>query len=162
MVTERLSTLKQYKQESKERSAALGEVFTPEWVVNDMLNGLEKEGNPNAFKDITTTFFDICCGTGNFTVQILKRKFDNCKTKKQFIAALESTYASDIMEDNIEECRRRVIDLYHSYGQNENIDFIVRTNIFQSDVLAVLKLLATDNEEREIYLKTLVEAKDEF
>ena len=128
--------MKQIK--SKDRVKERGEVFTNAKEVNAMLDLI-----PNITIDMT--FLEPTCGNGNFVVEILKRKFNLCKKKADFITALESVYAIDIMADNIAECKARVKELYYSYGQKENIDFILDTQIFQGNSLAIMKLLEKYN-----------------
>lgn len=45
------------------------EVFTPDYLVNEMLDKLD----PSVWKDPKKTWFDPCVGIGQFPVQILKR-----------------------------------------------------------------------------------------
>lgn len=125
---------------SKERVKERGEVFTNTREVSAMLDLL-----PDITVDMT--FLEPTCGNGAFVVEILRRKFDLCKKKVDYIIALKSVYAIDIMADNIQECKQRVKELYNSYGQKENIDFILDTNIFQGNSLAVMKLL----EDKVVY-----------
>ena len=61
---------------SKERVAKYGEVFTPQHIVKDMCDMLEKE-NPGAF-DPERTFLEPSCGDGAFILEILRRKFSLC------------------------------------------------------------------------------------
>ena len=93
---------------------------------------------------IEMTFLEPTCGNGNFVVEILKRKFDKCKKKADFITALKSVVAIDIMADNVAECKQRVLELYKSYGQKENISFTLDTQIFQGNSLAIMNLLEKD------------------
>jgi len=89
---------------SKERVKALGEVFTPSALVNEMLDKLPQE----LFTDPTKTFIDPAAGNGNFLVEVIKRKIDGGSTP---IQALSTTYGVDIMEDNVAECRARLLDV---------------------------------------------------
>lgn len=127
---------------TKDRVRELGEVFTNEREVKAMCDLV-----PNI--TIEMTFLEPTCGNGNFVVEILKRKFDLCKKKQDYITALKSVYAIDIMQDNIQECKQRVLDLYHSYNQKENIQFILDTQIFQGNSLAIMKML----EDNIVYVK---------
>jgi hypothetical protein len=86
---------------SKNRSDALGEVFTPQWLVDEMLDELPQE----VFTNPEKTFIDPACGDGNFLVRVLERKIQNGSTPLQ---ALQTTYGIDIMPDNIEQCRQRL------------------------------------------------------
>lgn len=128
--------IKQVK--SEERVKKFGEVYTNTREINDMLDLIPEI-------TIDTTFLEPTCGNGNFVIEILKRKFDLCKKKADYIRALKSVYAIDILEDNITECKQRVKKLYESYGQRENIDFIIDTNIFYGNSLAIMNLLEMCN-----------------
>lgn len=119
---------------SKDRVKNQGEVFTNTTEINAMLNLLSNI-------TIDMTFFEPSCGNGNFVIEIMKRKFNLCKKKSDYIRALESVIAIDIMADNIQECKQRIKELYFSYGQKENIDFILDTQIFQGNSLAVMRLI---------------------
>ena len=134
--------MKQIK--SKQRVKEHGEVFTNEREVDNMLNLI-----PNI--TIEMTFLEPSCGNGAFILGILKRKFDLCKKKTDYITALQSVYGIDIMADNIQECKNRVKELYKSYNQKDNIDFILDTNIFQGNSLAIMKLL----EEKVVYVREI-------
>lgn len=54
---------------TKQRIADHGEVFTPPWMVEAMLNQVNEET-----QRIDSRFLEPACGDGNFLVQILKRK----------------------------------------------------------------------------------------
>jgi len=54
---------------SKKRVADHGEVFTPAWMVEAMLDLVKDET-----ERIDSRFLEPACGSGNFIVQILKRK----------------------------------------------------------------------------------------
>ena len=55
---------------SKQRVADHGEVFTPEWMVEAMLDLVKGET-----ERIDSRFLEPACGSGNFLVKILQRKF---------------------------------------------------------------------------------------
>ena len=119
---------------SKDRVKNHGEVFTNEREIKAMLDLLQP-------MTIEMTFLEPTCGNGNFVIEILRRKFDLCKKKKDYITALNSVFAIDILQDNIAECKQRVKELYLYYGQKENIDVILDTQIFQGNSLAIMELL---------------------
>lgn len=99
---------------SSERVRDLGEVFTPDKTVNEMLNLL-----PPAMWDVhpAPLFFEPACGDGNFLIAILERKL--AQVAKQYkrgklaagsddeaaqfhaLEALSSIYAVDISIENI-------------------------------------------------------------
>ena len=87
---------------SKKRVKELGEVFTPEQTVNIILDNLPD----NLFKNKEKTFIDPACGNGNFLVEVLRRKIVAGSTPLQ---ALQTIYGIDIMNDNVNECRKRLL-----------------------------------------------------
>jgi type I restriction-modification system DNA methylase subunit len=99
----------------KSRVKATGEVFTPTPLVQEVLDQLPKElfTNPNK------TFLEPSCGDGQFLGEVLIRKIENGSTFEQ---ALSNLYGVDLMEDNVELCRKRLLcgreDLRHIVEQN--------------------------------------------
>ena len=110
---------------SKERIKQTGEVFTPLPLVDEILDKLP----PELFEDPTKTFVDPAAGDGNFLVRVLKRKIDNGSTPTQ---ALETTYGVDIMPDNIERLKARLLVI--AGLTDEHLD-IVNKNIVCADSL---------------------------
>lgn len=92
-----------HEQKREDRQKQTAEVFTPESLVNDMLNNLPKEVWHKG-----KTFIDPAAGNGNLLVEVLKRKL---KKNHDSVEALESIYAVDIMKDNILECRARLLKI---------------------------------------------------
>jgi len=88
---------------SKERVKALGEVFTPAVLVLEMLDKL-----PQDCWLSDKTFLEPSCGTGNFLVQILQRKIDMGHPP---LVALSTIYGIDIMQDNVNESRKRMLQI---------------------------------------------------
>lgn len=89
----------------KLRVKQTAEVFTPTPLVQEMLNKLE-EGDPTLFSDPTKTFLDNSCGDGQFLSEVVIRKMERsgCSLEQ----ALRTTYGVDLMEDNVNECRKRL------------------------------------------------------
>jgi len=112
----------------KLRIKQTAEVFTPQHLVMEMLNKLEQE-NPELFSDPTKTFIDNSCGDGEFLgeVVIMKMEKSGCSLEQ----ALSTTYGVDLMEDNVEECRKRL----SGPNPTENILKIVKKNIVCHDGL---------------------------
>ena len=54
---------------SKQRVADHGEVFTPDWMVEAMLDLVKHET-----ERIDSRFLEPACGDGNFLVPVLRRK----------------------------------------------------------------------------------------
>lgn len=89
----------------KLRIKQTAEVFTPTQLVQEMLDKLEEE-NPNLFSDPTKTFLDNSCGDGQFLSEVVIRKMErsNCSLEQ----ALSTIYGVEFMEDNVNECRKRL------------------------------------------------------
>jgi hypothetical protein len=107
------------------RVKATGEVFTPLDVITKKLNDLENH-DPLLFKDPSKTFLEPSCGDGNFLSEVLIRKMENGSTFEQ---ALSTVYGVDLMIDNVDLCRERLL-----CGQN-HLRHIVEQNIYQADGL---------------------------
>lgn len=106
----------------KSRVKATGEVFTPTPLVQEILDKLDQE----LFKDPTKTFLDPSCGDGQFLSEVLIRKVENGSTFEQ---ALSTIYGVDLMQDNVDLCRNRLL-----CGQ-EDLRHIVEKNIVCHDAL---------------------------
>jgi len=104
------------------RIKSTGEVFTPTELVNEIINGLPQDqlGNPNK------TCLDPSCGDGQFLGEVLIRKIEN---GIDFEQALSTVYGVDLMQDNVDLCRERLL-----CGQ-EHLRPIVEQNIVCADAL---------------------------
>lgn len=127
---------------SKERVQKYGEVFTPQWVVEKMCDELPDE----AWKS-ETTFLEPSCGEGVFILEILRRKFENCKTKKDYRTALKSVYGFEIQADNVKITIENVINLCKKYFKISQSDIeIINDHIIMCDGLKIMRMLAeTEN-----------------
>jgi type I restriction-modification system DNA methylase subunit len=85
------------------RRKQTAEVFTPSWLVAQMLDKL-----PMEVWTENKTFCDPACGNGNFLVAILERKLAKGHPP---LEALRTIYGVDIMADNVAECRQRLLDI---------------------------------------------------
>ncbi|MCW9710734.1 hypothetical protein L5B71_07745 [Avibacterium sp. 21-586] len=110
---------------SKKRVADHGEVYTREREVNAMLDLVALQT-----QSLSATFLEPACGTGNFLIEILRRKLavaaenyqDKSKRKKHVkspsqlsyerdvILAVSSLYGIELLEDNVKACRKRLFD----------------------------------------------------
>ena len=106
----------------KLRVKATGEVFTPTPLVREILEKLPLE----QFTDLTKTFLDNSCGDGQFLGEVLIRKMENGATFEQ---ALSTIYGVDLMIDNVDLCRERLL------CGREDLRHIVEQNIYQADGL---------------------------
>ena len=102
-------------QRTQSRVKATGEVFTPTELVREVLGNI----NIEKFKDPAKTFLDPSCGDGQFLGEVLIRKMENGNTFEQ---ALSTIYGVDLMQDNVDECRKRLLcgrtDLAHIVERN--------------------------------------------
>lgn len=122
---------------SKDRVTKYGEVFTPQWVVEKMCDEL-----PNDAWKPETTFLEPTCGEGVFVVEILKRKFKRCKSRKDYSIALKSVYGMDIQADNVDITIKNVIALCKDYFSPTKKDIeTIKDHIIMCDSLKVMKLL---------------------
>lgn len=107
MITEKIK--EQCLEESKnyflvkhpDRVKQLGEVFTPTELVLEILEQLPLEVWQSG-----KTYLDPTCGNGQFLAAVL--------IIKQSLAhsdAVSTVYGADIMQDNVDECRQRLIDI---------------------------------------------------
>jgi len=89
----------------KLRIKQTAEVFTPTPLVQEMLDKLETE-DPTLFSDPTKTFLDNSCGDGQFLSEVVIRKMERsgCTLEQ----ALSTTYGVEFMEDNVNECKKRL------------------------------------------------------
>jgi hypothetical protein len=112
----------------KHRIKQTAEVFTPTPLVQEMLDKLEEQ-DPTLFTDPNKTFLDNSCGDGQFLSEVIIRKIE--KSNCTIVQALSTTYGVDLMEDNINECKRRLA------GPNPTPDIlkILNKNIVCHDAL---------------------------
>ena len=106
------------------RVKSTGEVFTPTLTVQSILGNLPCE----LFKDPAKTFLDNSCGDGQFLGEVLIRKMENDSTFEQ---ALSTIYGVDLMIDNVDECRKRLL----CGSQDPKHIAVVEQNIYRADGL---------------------------
>jgi hypothetical protein len=141
-------THKQLK--SKQRVFNFGEVFTPEWLVNDMLNLVKQETGR-----IDSRFLEPACGNGNFLAEVLHRKLNVVTSRykknqldweRYAVIAVSSIYGVEILEDNAQECRSRLFNIFDNYYFSlykdnckdecrRSIKFLLDRNILWGDAL---------------------------
>jgi hypothetical protein len=133
---------------SKQRVEDHGEVFTPIWLVDEMLNLVKNET-----ERIDSRFLEPACGSGNFLKQILKRKLAAVEIKygkSEFdrnhyaILGLMCIYGIELLKDNIKECHENLIGIYSEYLGISNDDetykaasYVLSQNIVHADALSM-------------------------
>ena len=109
-----MSTNEQLK--SKKRVSDHGEVFTNEREVNAMLDLVKHET-----ERIDSRFLEPACGNGNFLAEVIRRKLDvvdqrysksQLEWERYAFVAVSSIYGVDILEDNAQECRERLFNIF--------------------------------------------------
>jgi len=103
----------------QKRKKTTAEDFTPPELTNEMLDKLSQYG-PEAFEE-DKTFLDPACGNGNMLIEVLKRKI---KLGHDPIKALQTIYGTDIMQDNIRECRLRLLKIVKDSGVEITEDLV--------------------------------------
>ena len=105
-----------------DRVKQLGEVFTPTELVLDILLNL-----PDEVWEDGKTYLDPTCGNGQFLAAVLI-----IKQSLNHTTPLSTIYGVDIMQDNVDECRQRLIDIAGDTPANWKI---VKHNILCKDGL---------------------------
>lgn len=119
---------------SKKRVADHGEVFTPPWLVEQMLDLVKGEA-----ERIDARFLEPACGSGNFLVPILQRKlaavelkFGKTDFEKRHYAlfGLMCCYGIELLNDNIAECRANMLEVFAHYLNLTESDDLYRAGFF--------------------------------
>ena len=133
---------------SRQRVADHGEVFTPAWMVEDMLNLVREES-----ERIDSRVLEPACGSGNFLVPVLARKLATVQMrhgKSEFekrhyaLFSLMCTYGIELLGDNAEECRDNLAELFNAFLSIDDKDewaqaarAVLAVNIVQGDALTM-------------------------
>jgi hypothetical protein len=133
---------------SKQRVADHGEVFTPPWLVEAMLDLVKDET-----ERIDSRFLEPACGSGNFLVRILQRKlaavegkFGKSEFEKGHYAllALMCIYGVELLPDNIAECRANLLEILAEYLNVDESDelyraasYVLSQNLVHGDALTM-------------------------
>ena len=133
---------------SRKRVADHGEVFTPAWMVDAMLDLVKDES-----ERIDSRFLEPACGSGNFIVKVLQRKlaaverkFGKSDFEKQHYAllALMCIYGIELLADNIAECRANMLEILTEYLDIDETDdlcraafYVLSQNLVHGDALTM-------------------------
>lgn len=143
---------------SRKRVQNHGEVFTNPREVNAMLDMVKQET-----ERIESRFLEPACGTGNFLIEVLRRKLAVVKARyyksateyeRYSFLAVSSIYGVELLEDNARECRARLLELVMGEAKSvlknrlepefqDPIAFVLERNILCGDALT---LKADDGE----------------
>jgi len=133
---------------SRKRVADHGEVFTPAWMVDAMLDLVKDET-----ERIDSRFLEPACGSGNFLVRVLQRKLaavelkysrSDFERRHYALLALMCIYGIELLADNIAECRTNLLDIFADYLNIDESDDLYRaasgvlaTNLVHGDALTM-------------------------
>jgi hypothetical protein len=139
---------------SKQRIADHGEVFTPAWMVEAMLDLVKDEA-----QRIDSRVLEPACGSGNFLVQVLRRKlagvelkFGRADFEKRHYAllALMCTYGIELLADNVAACRANLLETlidYLNLDESEDLyraaSYVLSQNLVHGDAL---KMRTSDDQ----------------
>jgi hypothetical protein len=133
---------------SKRRVADHGEVFTPRWLVENMLDLVKGET-----ERIDSRFLETACGSGNFLVSVLQRKLaavedkfgkSDFERRHYALLAVMCTYGIELLADNIAECRANMLEALADYLNLNQTDevylaafYILSQNLVHGDALTM-------------------------
>lgn len=134
---------------SKQRVADHGEVFTPAWMVEAMLDLVKAET-----ERIDSRVLEPACGSGNFLAPLLRRKlaavelkFRKSDFEKRHYAlfGLMCVYGIELLDDNIAECHKNMLAILADYIRVDEQDelyraaaYVLSQNIVHGDALTML------------------------
>lgn len=134
---------------SRKRVADHGEVFTPTWMVDAMLDLVKGET-----ERIDSRFLEPACGSGNFLVRVLQRKLavvefkygkSEFERRHYALYALMCIYGIELLPDNTAECRANLLDILADYMKIEVSDdlyraafYVLSQNLVHGDALTML------------------------
>lgn len=119
---------------SKKRVADHGEVFTPRWLVENMLDLVKGET-----ERIDSRFLEPAFGSGNFLVPVLQRKLAAVEAKfgksdferrHYALLAVMCTYGIELLADNIAECRAKMLEVLADYLNVDESDDVYRAAFY--------------------------------
>jgi len=135
---------------SRQRVSDHGEVFTPAWLVNDMLDLVKHET-----ERIDARFLEPACGSGNYLVPILERKLvavqarygrSDFERRHYALFALMCVYGIELLADNARECRARLLETFVGFIRPDAVwssaaEGVLALNIVQGDALSMTDAL---------------------
>lgn len=133
---------------SKQRVADHGEVLTPPWLVDAMLDLVKDET-----ERIDSRFLEPACGSGNFLVPVLQRKLaaverkygkSDFERRHYALLALMCIYGIELLADNIAECRANLLGVFARHLKIDESDelvgaasYVLSVNLVHGDALTM-------------------------
>ena len=112
------------------RRKKTGEFYTPYSIIKKMMDKIE----PEMWEDPTKTFLDPAMGNGNIILGILYRRI--AEYGIDWRTTLETLYGVELMQDNVDETKERIIDLFDKLNIEYDKDVayeIMNRNLVCSD-----------------------------
>jgi hypothetical protein len=133
---------------SKQRVTDHGEVFTPAWLVEAMLDLVKDET-----ERIDSRFLEPACGSGNFLIQVLRRKLaavelkygkSDFERRHYALLGLMCIYGIELLADNIAECRGNMLEIFAEFLNLDEADelfkaasYVLAQNLVHGDALTM-------------------------
>ncbi len=133
---------------SKQRVTDHGEVFTPQRLVEAMLDLVKAES-----ERIDSRFLEPTCGEGNFLREVLLRKLNTVQQRfgdSEFerrhyaLLGLMCIYGIELLEDNARSCRSSLANIFTEFINDPEdtkwrraAEVVLNANIIQADALSM-------------------------
>ncbi len=134
---------------SRQRVTDHGEVFTPEWLVEAMLDLVREES-----QRIDSRFLEPACGEGNFLIKVLERKLaavqlkygqSDFEKRHHGLLGLMCIYGIELLPDNVDECRANMLAIFADFLKLTEGDhlltagaYVLSQNIVHGDAMKML------------------------
>lgn len=133
---------------SRQRVVDHGEVFTPAWMVDAMLDLVKSDS-----ERIDSRVLEPACGSGNFLIPVLARKLAAVQLrhgKSEFekrhyaLFSVMCIYGIELLPDNAQDCRDNLVAVLNDFlGIDHGTEWaraarsVVSANIVQADALTM-------------------------
>lgn len=99
-----LANYSEHRKDRRKGGNGTQEFFTPYEIVKKMCDKVSDKdwSNPNK------TFCEPCFGNGQFILYIIYKRLHS---RVDWKTTLETLYGVELMEDNVQECKERILDL---------------------------------------------------
>lgn len=94
---------------TKDRVKQTGEVFTPFSIIEEMMSKIDEA----IWKNPKANFLEPCCGNGQIVIGMLNNRVKHGVDPLQ---AVKTMYAVELMPDNLNMCKERVLDFLRNNG----------------------------------------------
>lgn len=102
-------------EDRKARRKKTNEFFTPYSIIKRMCDKIPEED----WSDPDKTFLEPCAGTGNFVLYIIYNRLCHGIEIEQILKTL---YTVELMPDNVEEMKKRILDMLYELNIDIDID----------------------------------------